>query len=116
MRIMTSRGGRKRGKSSPAPEQAPEFLNAQFGELRTQISKMESDLNQYGSERDILPLSTAEAPTVARIGDINTALTAAKLDRVTNKNVHNQMQSAPLGEPPTAPGGSLLRTLRGQYI
>ena len=70
---------------------------------------MESDLNQYGSERDILPLSTAEAPTVARIGDINTALTAAKLDRVNKYNIYNQMQSAPLGEIPNAPEGSLLQ-------
>ena len=103
-------------KRYSASEQATEFLNAQIGELRTQISKMESDLNQYGAERDILPLSTAEAPTVARIGDINTALTAAKLDRVTKYNIYNQMQSAPLGELPNAPEGSLLQTLRGQYI
>ena len=103
-------------KRYSASEQATEFLNAQIAELRTQISKMESDLNKYGSERDILPLSTAEAPTVARIGDINTALTAAKLDRVSKYNVYSQMQSAPLGEFPNAPEGSLLQTLREQYI
>ena len=103
-------------KRSSASERATEFLNSQIGELRTQIDKMETDLNKYGSERDILPLSTAEAPTVARIGDINTALTAATLDRVNKYNAYNRCNPAPLGEIPNAPEGSLIRTLREQYI
>ena len=103
-------------KRSSASERATEFLNSQIGELRTQIDKMETDLNQYGSERDILPLSTAEAPTVARIGEINSALTAATLDRVNKYNVYNQMNSAPLGEIPNTPEGSLIQSLREQYI
>ena len=60
-------------KRYTASEQATEFLNAQIAELRTEIEKQERELNQYGSEKDILPLSTAEAPTVARIGEVNTA-------------------------------------------
>jgi succinoglycan biosynthesis transport protein ExoP len=103
-------------KRSSASERATEFLNAQIGDLQTQIDKMERELNQYGSERDILPLSTAEAPTVARIGDINTALTAATLDRVNKYNSYQQLNSAPLGEIPDAPEGSLIRSLREQYI
>lgn len=103
-------------KRSSASERATEFLNSQIGELQTQIDKMERDLNQFGSERDILPLSTAEAPTVARIGDINTALTAATLDRVNKYNAYQQLNSAPLGEIPDAPEGSLIRSLREQYI
>ena len=103
-------------KRSSASERATEFLNLQIGELRTQIDRMETDLNKYGSERDILPLSTAEAPTVARIGDINSALTAATLDRVNKYNAYQQLNAAPLGEIPDAPEGSLIRTLREQYI
>jgi capsular exopolysaccharide synthesis family protein len=107
----TSRWSSRRGTGLG---QATEFLNAV---IRLDPDQQNGDdLNQYGAERDILPLSTAEAPTVARIGDINTALTAAKLDRVTKYNIYNQMQSAPLGELPNAPEGSLLQTLRGQYI
>jgi succinoglycan biosynthesis transport protein ExoP len=103
-------------KRYSASELATEFLSTQIGELRTQIDKMERDLGKYGSERDILPLSTAEAPTVARIGEINNALTAAKLDRVNKYNAYNQLQSAPLGEIPNAPEGSLIQRLREQYI
>ena len=103
-------------KKYSASEKATEFLNTQIAELRTQIDKMETDLNKYGSERDILPLSTAEATTVSRIGDINSALTGAKLERVNKYNAYNQLQSAPLGEIPNAPEGSLIQRLREQYI
>ncbi len=103
-------------KRYTASEQATEFLNTQIAELRTEIDKQERALNQYGSERDILPLSTAEAPSVARIGEVNSALTAATLDRVNKYNIYNQLQSAPLGEIPNAPEGSLIQRLREQYI
>ena len=104
---------RKRYASS---EQATEFLNTQIAEIRTEIDKKERELNQYGSEKDILPLSTAEAPTVARIGEVNSALTTATIDRVNKLNAYNQLNSAPLGEIPDAPAGSLIQRLREQYI
>jgi len=100
-----------------ASEQASKFLGDQIAELRTEIDKKERELNEYGSKRDILPLSTAEAPTVSRIGEINSALTAATLDRVNKSNIYNQLKSAPLGEiPPDAPAGSMIQRLREQYI
>ena len=85
-------------KRYSASEQATEFLNTQIAELRTEIEKQERELNQYGSEKDILPLSTAEAPTVARIGEVNRALTDATLDRV-NKLQHLQPAAS---RPPSA--------------
>jgi succinoglycan biosynthesis transport protein ExoP len=100
-----------------ASEQASKFLSAQIEELRGEIDKKERELNAYGSAKDILPLSTAEAPTVSRIGEVNSALTAATLDRVNKLNIYNQLKSAPLGEiPPDAPAGSLIQRLREQYI
>ncbi len=100
-----------------ASEQASKFLGDQIAELRTEIDKKERELNEYGSTRDILPLSTAEAPTVSRIGEVNSALTAATLDRVNKSNIYNQLKAAPLGEiPPDAPAGSMIQRLREQYI
>src|SRR4030042_4396196 len=88
-------------------EQATEFLNTQIAEIRTDIDKKERELNKYGSEKDILPLSTAEAPTVARIGEVNSALTTATLDRVNKFNAYNQLKESPLGEIPDGPAGSM---------
>jgi succinoglycan biosynthesis transport protein ExoP len=103
-------------KRYAASEQASQFLNTQIAELRTKIEEKEKELNKYGSERDILPLTAAEAPTVSRIGEINKKLTEATLDRVNKFNIYNQLKAAPLGEIPNAPAGSLIERLRGDYV
>ena len=103
-------------KRYAASEQATEFLNTQIVELRTEIEDKERELNKYGSERDILPLTTAEAPTVSRIAEVNSELTAATLDRINKLNAYNQLKAMPLGEIPNAPEGSLIQRLREQYI
>lgn len=103
-------------KRYAASEQATVFLNAQIEELRRQIEEKERELNKYGSEKDILPLTAAEAPTVSRIGEVNRALTEATLDRVNKLNIYNRLKSAPLGEIPNVPEGSLIQRLREQYI
>ncbi|HOW84878.1 MAG TPA: polysaccharide biosynthesis tyrosine autokinase [Candidatus Aminicenantes bacterium] len=103
-------------KRYSASEKATEFLNAQIIELRTEIETREKELNRYGSEKDILPLTAAEAPTVSRISEVNSALTAATLDKINKLNYYNQLKAAPLGEVPDAPAGSMIQTLREQYL
>jgi polysaccharide biosynthesis transport protein len=103
-------------KRYSASEKASEFLNGQITELRSEIEERERKLNEYGSQKDILPLSAAEAPAVTRIADISRALTEATLDRVSKLNSYNQLKAAPLGEIPEAPEGSLIRRLREQYV
>jgi succinoglycan biosynthesis transport protein ExoP len=99
-----------------ASEQASKFLGDQISELRAEIDTKERELGEYGAQRDILPLTTAEAPTISRIGEVNKALTDATLDRVNKLNIYNQLKAAPLGEIPNAPEGSLIQRLREQYI
>jgi succinoglycan biosynthesis transport protein ExoP len=103
-------------KRYSASEKASVFLNSQIAELRTEIESKERELNQYGSKKDILPLTAAEAPTVSRIAEINKALTNATIDRVNKLNYYNQLNAAPLGEIPYAPEGSLIQRLREQYV
>ncbi|MBE3110913.1 MAG: polysaccharide biosynthesis tyrosine autokinase [Acidobacteria bacterium] len=103
-------------KRYSASEKASEFLNTQIAQLRTEIESKERELNQYGSEKDILPLTAAEAPTVSRISEVNSALTAATLDKINKLNYYNQLKAAPLGEIPDAPEGSLIQRLREQYV
>ncbi|HSA95516.1 MAG TPA: polysaccharide biosynthesis tyrosine autokinase [Acidobacteriota bacterium] len=103
-------------KRYAASEKATEFLNTQVSELRMEIEERERKLNEYGSEKDILPLSTAEAPTVEKIGNVSRALTEATLERINSYNAYTQLKSAPLGEIPNAPEGSLFQRLREQYI
>jgi succinoglycan biosynthesis transport protein ExoP len=103
-------------KRYAASEQATKFLNDQIAEIRTEIEERERKLNEYGSQKDILPLSTAGAQAVARIGDVSRALTDATLEKINRLNYYNQLKAAPLGEVPNAPEGSLAQRLREQYI
>lgn len=103
-------------KRYSASEQASKFLNDQILELRKEIEDKEKELNQYGSEKDILPLSSTEAPAVTRISDVNSALTAATLDKINKLNAYNQLKAAPLGEIPNAPQDSLIQRLKEQYV
>jgi len=103
-------------KRYAASELASEFLNTQIAELRSEIEKREAELNKYGSEKDILPLTDSEAPTVAAIGDINKKLTEATIDRVNKLSYYRQLKASPLGEIPEVPEGSLLQRLREEYI
>ena len=103
-------------KKSAASEQASEFLGGQVQALRAEIEAKEREINKYGSEKDIMPLTAAETPTVTRIAEVNRALTAATIDRINKYNTYNQLKSAPLGELPNAPEGSLIERLRTEYI
>lgn len=103
-------------KRYAASEKAATFLNEQVNELRAEIEQREKKLNEYGSQKDILPLSTAEAPTVERMGDISRRLTEATLERINRFNNYSQLRSAPLGEIPNAPENSFFQRLREQYV
>jgi len=98
-----------------ASERATEFLSSQITALRSEIEAKEKELNQYGSEKDILPLTAAEAPTVSKISDVNKALTEATIDRMNKLNIYTGLKMAPIGEVPDAPAGSMIRILREQY-
>jgi succinoglycan biosynthesis transport protein ExoP len=99
-----------------ASEQASQFLNEQVAALRSEIEAKEAEINRYGSEKDIMPLTAFEAPAVSRIAEVNSALTDATIDRINKYNVYNQLNSAPLGEIPNAPENSLIQRLRTEFI
>lgn len=103
-------------KKYSASEKATAFLNEQIEGLRQEIAEREKKLNEYGSQRDILPLTAAEAPTVGKIADVSKALTEATIERINKLSFYNQLKAAPLGEVPDAPEGSLIQRLREQYI
>jgi capsular exopolysaccharide synthesis family protein len=99
-----------------ASEQVTEILNKQIETLRTEIDEREKKLGELGSEKDILPLTAAETPVVSRLSEYNRALTAATIDRINKFNYLNQLKSAPLGEIPDSPAGSVMQGLRAQYM
>jgi polysaccharide biosynthesis transport protein len=98
-----------------ASEKATEFLDRQIASLRADIEEREKKLNAYGSQKDILPLTSAETPTVTKLTQLNKSLTEATIDRIDKYNRYAQINAAPLGEIPNAPADGLIQSLRQQY-
>ncbi|MCJ7616091.1 MAG: polysaccharide biosynthesis tyrosine autokinase [Desulfobacterales bacterium] len=103
---------RKRYRTS---EQATEFLNLQIAKLRSEINESVKELSNYGSEKNILPLTAAETSTVSQLEGYNIALREATLDTINKLNYYNQVNSAPLGGISDSSTGSIIQSLRTQY-
>lgn len=98
-----------------ASEQATRFLMAQIEALRTEIEQGEVKLAEYGSSRNITPLSASEAPTVSRMAEVNKALTAATIDRVNKFDTYSQLKAGLSPDYSGAPADSPFQRLRNQY-
>ncbi len=98
-----------------ASEQATEFLSTQMASLRKEIEEAERKLAELGTAQGILPLSSAEAPLISKITEVNTALTAATLDRVNKLTTYNQLKALRPEELPESPSNPAIARLREQY-
>ncbi|MCX8160019.1 MAG: polysaccharide biosynthesis tyrosine autokinase [Candidatus Saccharicenans sp.] len=98
-----------------ASEQATEFLSTQIAALRKDIEEAEKKLAELGTAQGILPLSSAEAPLISKITEVNTALTAATLDRVNKYTTYNQLKALRPEELPESPSNPAIARLREQY-
>ncbi|MGB9907040.1 MAG: GumC family protein [Candidatus Saccharicenans sp.] len=98
-----------------ASEQATEFLSTQISALRKDIEEAEKKLAELGTAQGILPLSSAEAPLIQKITEVNTALTTATLDRVNKYTTYNQLKALRPEELPESPSNPAIARLREQY-
>jgi succinoglycan biosynthesis transport protein ExoP len=98
-----------------ASEQAAEFLKTQIMAVRSEIEESEKKLSEYGSAKDILPLSAAETPIVTRLAELDRNLTEAKIDTINKYNSYNQIKSTTLGDSLEALNNPVIQRLREQY-
>jgi capsular exopolysaccharide synthesis family protein len=99
-----------------ASEQATQFLKDQIAAVRAEIEGGEKKLSEYGSAKDILPLTAAETPTVSKLADVNRALTEATIDRVNKYDTYSQLKSGTLTDLPGVPANSPVQRYRDQYM
>jgi capsular exopolysaccharide synthesis family protein len=98
-----------------ASDQATQFLKNQIAAVRSEIEESEKKLGDYGSAKNILPLSTAETPTIARLSEVNKALTDATIERIKKYDYYNQLKSGLAGEMADTTKESPVQKLREQY-
>jgi len=98
-----------------ALKRATEFLKTQIAAVRSEIEEGEKKLSDYGSSKNILPLTASETPTVARLSEVNKALTDATIDRVNKYDRYNQLKAGVVTELSGSTIESPLRRLRDRY-
>jgi succinoglycan biosynthesis transport protein ExoP len=100
-----------------ASARATQFLKDQIATVRAEIEESEKKLSDYGSAKNILPLSASETPTITRLTEVNKALTDATINRVNKYDLYTQLKSGIIVELPENPNGgaSPVQTLRNRY-
>ena len=100
-----------------ASARATQFLKEQMTAVRAEIEEGEKKLSDYGSAKNILPLTAAETPTITRLSEVNKALTDATINRVNKYDFYNQLKAGTIADIPGSSNGSPspVQTLRDRY-
>jgi len=100
-----------------ASARATQFLKEQITAVRSEIEESEKKLSEYGSAKNILPLTAAETPTITRLSEVNKALTDATINRVNKYDFYTQLKSGTIADIPGSSNGSPspVQSLRDKY-
>lgn len=98
-----------------ATEQATEFLTGQIASLRAEIENSERELQSYGEEKNIIALSDKETTIIDKLGELNTALTGAQIDRVKKEAYYNEIRNVSPEYFPETLTNPLIQKLREEY-
>jgi len=80
---------------------ASEFLQKEVADLQANVEKAEEDLVQFGRQYDIYEIGDKENVILQTLSDLNTALTAARAERIQKESAWKTVQQS---EPGTFPG------------
>ncbi len=97
-------------------EEAAEFLKTQIERLRKNIDRKERELQRYGAESDIVALSDEETTIIDKLGDLNSALTRAQIERINKETTYNEIRGASADYVPEAITNPLIQQLRKDYV
>ncbi|MEW6456129.1 MAG: polysaccharide biosynthesis tyrosine autokinase [Acidobacteriota bacterium] len=99
-----------------ATEQATEFLTSQIASQRAEIEQKQRELQEYGAKKNIIPLSEKETTIIEKLGELNSALTEAQIDRVRKEAYYNEIKIASSDYIPEALTNPLIQRLREDYV
>ena len=74
-------------------KEAADWLGAQLAGQRKQVEAAEAALQRYKEANDAISLEDRENIYVQKLGDLNTAVTRAKTDRLEKEALFNQLQA-----------------------
>jgi len=98
-----------------ATEQATDFLATEIENVRNGIREKETKLQEYGRSKDILTPSASENTTLATLAEINSGMTAAKIERINKQSYYNAIKDAGPDYIPSALNSPALSSLAEEY-
>jgi succinoglycan biosynthesis transport protein ExoP len=98
-----------------ATKQTSEFLTEQVALLREDLKRKEEDLQKYGQEKNLLYLSDNESTVVNNFASVNTALTAAQIERYTKESAYLELKKLSVDALPESVNNPTIQALRTTY-
>ncbi len=76
-----------------ASKEASDWLGQRLAEQRQHVEASEQALQQYREQTDAVALEDKQNIVVQKLGDLNAAVTRAKMERIQKEAVYNQMRT-----------------------
>jgi len=101
---------------SDATRQTSDFLAKSISDLRDDLSKKESDLQKYGTQKKIVNLSDKDNSILAEFNTLNTAYGAAQVDSVNAETNYRQMRGLRVDALPQLINNPTIQSLRTTLV
>lgn len=99
-----------------ATQQASEFLSDQIARLRDELAARERELQRYGEEKKLLFLSDKESSVVSKYSDVNSAYTAAQIDRINKEALWRELRELRIDSLPPSINNPIIQNLKAAYM
>ena len=97
-------------------EQAKEWLTRQLEDLKAKVERADENLQEFGSEHDIISLEEKENVTMQRLTDLNETLTKAEAERMAKEALYKQTGVRNFDSFPSILENKLIQDLKQAYI
>ncbi len=97
-------------------EQAKEWLTKQLEDLKAKVERADENLQEFGSQHDIISLEEKENVTMQRLTELNETLTKAEAERMAKEALYRQTGDRNFDSFPSILENKLIQDLKQTYI
>jgi|GEM_PF-3350772 len=92
---------------------ASEYISEQVVALRSQISKKEEELQEYGNRKEIFYVDNDRNTTVVEnFAEINRAYTQARINRINKESYYNELLDTPFSDYPEVKNNPVITNIK----
>lgn len=96
-------------------QQASDFLGEQITSLRADLASKESEMQQYGAEKDLVFLNDQESSAVNTFAELNRAYTDARVERIRAESTYLELQGLDADRLPEFVNNVTIQQLNAEY-